>query len=155
MFIDQFLQAYELPDTTSLVKHEVTNASINALIDKEIFVQEKREKSRLQFSSNENPIEKLNDAQHQALTEIESGFNNQKPVLLHGITGSGKTHIYAHLIEKALNEKQQVLYLLPEIALTSQLITRLQQYFGKKLLVSHSKFTNNERVEIYQAIASG
>ncbi len=142
-------------EKTSLVKHKVTNASINALIDKEIFVQEKREKSRLQFSSNENPIEELNEAQNQALNEIESGFKDKKTVLLHGITGSGKTHIYAHLIEKALNEKQQVLYLLPEIALTSQLIIRLQQYFGKKLLVSHSKFTNNERVEIYQAIAAG
>jgi primosomal protein N' (replication factor Y) len=142
-------------EKTILVKHEVTNASINALVDKKIFIQEKREKSRLQFSSNENPIEELNEAQNQALIEIETGFKDKKTVLLHGITGSGKTHIYAHLIEKALNQKQQVLYLLPEIALTSQLITRLQEYFGKKLLVSHSKFTNNERVEIYQAIASG
>lgn len=142
-------------EKTKLAKHDVTNASINALIDKGIFIQEKREKSRLQFSLKENPIEELNDAQNQALIEIKSGFNEKKPVLLHGITGSGKTHIYSHLIKEVLNKKQQILYLLPEIALTSQLITRLQEYFGKKLLVSHSKFTNNERVEIYQAIASG
>lgn len=142
-------------EKTKLAKHDVTNASINALIDKGIFIQEKREKSRLQFSLKENPIEKLNDAQNQALIEIKSGFNEKKPVLLHGITGSGKTHIYSHLIKEVLDKKQQILYLLPEIALTSQLITRLQEYFGKKLLVSHSKFTNNERVEIYQAIASG
>lgn len=142
-------------EKTKLAKHDVTNASINALIDKGIFIQEKREKSRLQFSLEENPIEELNDAQNQALIEIKSGFNEKKPVLLHGITGSGKTHIYSHLIKEVLDKKQQILYLLPEIALTSQLITRLQEYFGKKLLVSHSKFTNNERVEIYQAIASG
>ena len=142
-------------EKTKLAKHDVTNASINALIDKGIFIQEKREKSRLQFSLKENPIEELNDAQNQALIETKSGFNEKKPVLLHGITGSGKTHIYSHLIKEVLDKKQQILYLLPEIALTSQLITRLQEYFGKKLLVSHSKFTNNERVEIYQAIASG
>lgn len=142
-------------EKTKLAKHDVTNASINALIDKGIFIQEKREKSRLQFSLKENPIEGLNDAQNQALIEIKSGFNEKKPVLLNGITGSGKTHIYSHLIKEVLDKKQQILYLLPEIALTSQLITRLQEYFGKKLLVSHSKFTNNERVEIYQAIASG
>lgn len=142
-------------EKTKLAKHDVTNASINALIDKGIFIQEKREKSRLQFSLKENPIEELNDAQNQALIEIKSGFNEKKTVLLHGITGSGKTHIYSHLIKEVLDKKQQILYLLPEIALTSQLITRLQEYFGKKLLVSHSKFTNNERVEIYQAIASG
>ena len=142
-------------EKTKLAKHDVTNASINALIDKGIFIQEKREKSRLQFSLEENPIEELNDAQNQALIEIKSGFNEKKPVLLHGITGSGKTHIYSHLIKEVLDKRQQILYLLPEIALTSQLITRLQEYFGKKLLVSHSKFTNNERVEIYQAIASG
>lgn len=142
-------------EKTKLAKHDVTNASINALIDKGIFIQEKREKSRLQFSLKENPIEKLNDAQNQALIEIKSGFNEKKPVLLHGITGSGKTHIYSHLIKEVLDKRQQILYLLPEIALTSQLITRLQEYFGKKLLVSHSKFTNNERLEIHQAIASG
>lgn len=142
-------------EKTKLAKHDVTNASINALIDKGIFIQEKREKSRLQFSLKENPIEELNDAQNQALIEIKSGFNEKKTVLLHGITGSGKTHIYSHLIKEVLDKRQQILYLLPEIALTSQLITRLQEYFGKKLLVSHSKFTNNERVEIYQAIASG
>ena len=142
-------------EKTKLAKHDVTNASINALIDKGIFIQEKREKSRLQFSLKENPIEELNDAQNQALIEIKSGFNEKKPVLLHGITGSGKTHIYSYLIKEVLDKRQQILYLLPEIALTSQLITRLQEYFGKKLLVSHSKFTNNERVEIYQAIASG
>lgn len=142
-------------EKTNLAKHDVTNASINALIDKGIFIQEKREKSRLQFSLKENPIEELKDAQNQALIEIKSGFKEKKPVLLHGITGSGKTHIYSHLIKEVLDKKQQILYLLPEIALTSQLITRLQEYFGKKLLVSHSKFTNNERVEIYQAIASG
>lgn len=142
-------------EKTKLAKHDVTNASINALIDKGIFIQEKREKSRLQFSLKENPIEELNDTQNQALIEIKSGFNEKKPVLLHGITGSGKTHIYSHLIKEVLDKRQQILYLLPEIALTSQLITRLQEYFGKKLLVSHSKFTNNERVEIYQAIASG
>ncbi|MDG1725317.1 MAG: primosomal protein N' [Bacteroidia bacterium] len=142
-------------EKTKFAKYDVTNASINALIDKGIFIQEKREKSRLQFYLKENPIEELNDDQNQALIEIKSGFNEKKPVLLHGITGSGKTHIYSHLIKEVLDKKQQILYLLPEIALTSQLITRLQEYFGKKLLVSHSKFTNNERVEIYQAIASG
>ena len=153
-FLAHFKTSGECPKA-ALVKLGVTNASINALIDKNIFQQEKREVSRIVLSSTQEPIEPLNPAQKQALHAVKQAFKIPKPALLHGVTGSGKTHVYVHLIEEALAQNKQVLYLLPEIALTSQLISRLQTYFGKRLLVSHSKFTNNERVEVYQAIASG
>lgn len=152
-FLAHFKTSGECPKT-ALVKLGVTNASINALIDKNIFQQEKREVSRIVLSSTQEPTEPLNPAQKQALHAVKQAFKIPKPALLHGVTGSGKTHVYVHLIEEALAQNKQVLYLLPEIALTSQLISRLQTYFGKRLLVSHSKFTNNERVEVYQAIAS-
>ena len=73
-------------------------------------------------------------------------------VLLHGVTGSGKTEIYTHLIEHVLSKGDQVLYLVPEISLTTQLSDRLRRVFGDRLLVYHSKFTDNERVDIWQAL---
>ena len=142
-------------EKSSLVKLNVTNAAINGLIDKQVFVQEKREQSRIQFSTTEKEIERLNSEQEKAITTIKDGFRLNKPALIHGVTGSGKTHVYSQLIQEVLDQKKQVLFLLPEIALTSQLITRLEKNFGKRLLVSHSKFTNNERLEVYQAIARG
>ena len=142
-------------EKTELAKHDLSNAAINSLIDKDIFTVESREKSRITFAEGDAKLEDLQPAQLVAYEEIQQSFLERKPALLYGVTGSGKTHIYTHFIKEYLEKKQQVLYLLPEIALTSQLITRLQAYFGEKLVVSHSKFSKNERVEVYQAIAQG
>lgn len=142
-------------EKTELVKHDLTNAAINALIDKDIFIQENRAKSRIDFTISQLPLEPLQPEQKEAYKQIKASFAEQKPALLFGVTSSGKTHVYSHLIQERLDVGEQVLYLLPEIALTSQLIERLQRYFGEQLVVSHSKFSNNERVEVYQAIQSG
>lgn len=153
-----FISKYSISgeaEKIELVKHDVTNAAINALITKGIFVQENRTKSRLEFSQGEKKIEELEIAQQQAYHQIKKAFGANKPTLLYGVTSSGKTHVYAHLIKELLRQKKQILYLLPEIALTSQLISRLEKYFGDKLVVSHSKFSRNERVEVYQTIKKG
>lgn len=94
----------------------------------------------------------LNEHQAKALTEIKEHFLKKDTVLLHGITGSGKTEIYIKLIQDALEQGKQVLYLLPEIALTTQLIVRLQKVFGDSIGVYHSKFNENERVEIWNQV---
>lgn len=142
-------------EKSKLAKQGVSNASINALIDKEVFVQESKVKSRIEYSKSSNELEPLEPEQWEAFMQIKDAIKNEKPSLLYGVTGSGKTHIYAHLIKEILDQKKQVLYLLPEIALTTQLIQRLNQYFGEQLVVSHSKFSNNERVEVYQSIKQG
>ena len=142
-------------EKSKLAKQGVSNASINALIDKEVFVQESKVKSRIEYSKSSDELEPLEPEQWEAFMQIKDAIKNEKPSLLYGVTGSGKTHIYAHLIKEILDQKKQVLYLLPEIALTTQLIQRLNQYFGEQLVVSHSKFSNNERVEVYQSIKQG
>jgi primosomal protein N' (replication factor Y) len=142
-------------EKTELAKHDLTNSAINALIDKGVFLQESRTKSRLKYSENREAIEALETEQEEAYHQIQRAFLDQKPALLFGVTGSGKTHIYSKLIQENIDQGKQVLYLLPEIALTSQLIDRLQKYFGEHLIVSHSKFSNNERVEVYKSIHSG
>jgi primosomal protein N' (replication factor Y) (superfamily II helicase) len=142
-------------EKTELAKHDLTNSAINALIDKGVFLQESRTKSRLNYSENRAAIETLETEQEEAYNQIQHAFLDQKPALLFGVTGSGKTHIYSKLIQENIDQGKQVLYLLPEIALTSQLIDRLQKYFGEHLIVSHSKFSNNERVEVYKSIHSG
>ena len=83
---------------------------------------------------------------------ILESFKKQNIVLLHGVTSSGKTEIYVKLIEDALTQGKQVLYLLPEIALTTQLVTRLQNYFGEQVAVFHSKYSSNERVEVWNQV---
>lgn len=97
----------------------------------------------------------LSDDQTGAKDEILSGFNKNKTVLLHGVTGSGKTEVYISLIQDALEGGNQVLYLLPEIALTTQIVTRLRKVFGNEMGVYHSKFSDNERVEVWNGVLSG
>ena len=94
----------------------------------------------------------LTEKQQEAYEEIHKGFEEEKPVLLHGVTASGKTEIYIKLIQEAIDEGKQVLYLLPEIALTEQIINRLKKYFGDRVGVYHSRYDNNERVEIWQQV---
>ncbi len=154
----KFISSYSITgeaEKSEFINQGISAAALNALITKEIFIQENREKSRLEFYTEQKSLEGLQEEQAEALNQIKNSFKENKPTLLYGVTSSGKTHVYAHLIKEQLENNKQVLYLLPEIALTSQLIKRLQKYFGEYLVVSHSKFSNNERVEVYQAIAKG
>ncbi|MBR9861803.1 primosomal protein N', partial [bacterium] len=133
----------------------LSKSAIKGLIAKDILISEEREVSRLQYEESQNLEFELNQSQKEAKASILSAFEEGKPVLLHGVTSSGKTLIYIDLILEHLAQGEQVLYLLPEIALTSQLLQRLAAYFGDQLLVSHSKFSTGERVEIYNKVKSG
>ena len=108
------------------------------------------------FNSVSDNIEislvQLSAGQRKAMDEIRRLFRDKDVVLLHGLTGSGKTEIYNHLIAAALKDGTQVLYLVPEISLTTQLTDRLRRAFGNRLIVYHSKFTDNERVDIWKRL---
>ncbi|RDC61545.1 replication restart helicase PriA [Adhaeribacter pallidiroseus] len=131
-------------------------SSINALIKKGILEQFETIVSRFPVDDTK-PIPAFNLSEHQiaARDEILNLFGSKDIVLLHGITGSGKTEVYIDLIKKAMEGGGQVLYLLPEIALTAQIVTRLIKVFGNRLGVYHSKFSDNERVEVWNGILSG
>ncbi|WP_029036472.1 replication restart helicase PriA [Salinimicrobium xinjiangense] len=139
---------------SELAKESKASAAvIKALIDKQVLEEIKVQASRFEYEEGELAGKvAFNEHQQQALDEIETSFKTEDVCLLHGITSSGKTEIYVDLIEKVISSGKQVLYLLPEIALTTQLIVRLQNYFGEKVLVFHSKYSVNERVEVYQNV---
>lgn len=130
-----------------------SSSIVKALVEKNIFEEYHIQEDRVNFDKNktENQLS-LSDAQQTAFTEIEKAFAEKDICLLHGVTSSGKTEIYTKLIEHYIKEGKQVLYLLPEIALTTQLVSRLTQYFGNKVAVFHSKYNNNERVEVWQNV---
>ncbi len=128
-------------------------ASITYLIEKEIFLAVEKTVSRLNDGDDEeysNYI--LSEAQETALTAVKEQFEQKDVVLLHGVTSSGKTQLYIRLIEEMIATGKQVLYLLPEIALTTHIIERLRQYFGTSIGVYHSKFNDAERVEVWQKV---
>lgn len=129
-----------------------TSAVLKALIDRKILYTYEREVGRLNHGGEPHPeqIKPLSEPQQKGFDEIQSQFENKRVVLLHGVTSSGKTEIYIHLIQKALDEGRQVLYLLPEIALTVQMMERLRRVFGNRLGIYHSKYSDAERVEIWQ-----
>tara|TARA_R110002072_G_scaffold271987_1_gene432064 strand:- start:44990 stop:47473 length:2484 start_codon:yes stop_codon:yes gene_type:complete len=136
-----------------LIENGVSQSSINTLEKNGLFVQEKLEITRLKESSDQtHQFKKLSSSQNQCLTEIHASFLENKVALLHGVTGSGKTEVYVQLIQEQLDLGKQVLFLLPEIALTTQLIQRLSTYFGEQIGVYHSKFNQNERVEIWNHV---
>ncbi|HEY1025438.1 MAG TPA: primosomal protein N' [Sphingobacteriaceae bacterium] len=130
-------------------------SAMKALLEKRIFIQEYRSVSRLVAGDYDLETFTLNQVQEAALRQIETSFTEKDVVLLHGVTSSGKTQIYVRLIEKLLSGDKQVLYLLPEIALTTQVIERLRKYFGNKIGVYHSKFNDNERAEVWQKVLKG
>ena len=136
-------------------KSEASAATLKALIDKGILEEYFIQQDRVEFSGEtSSEIKKLNEAQTKAFEEIKTSFQTNDVVLLHGVTSSGKTEIYVRLIEEVIATGKQVLYMLPEIALTTQLIGRLQKYFGEKISVYHSKFSVNERVEVWKNVLS-
>ena len=139
--------------TTDLQKASGTTASqMQALVNKGIFQTYEKRQDRVGFDGKTFETKTLNTYQETALTEIKAHFEKKEVTLLHGVTASGKTEIYVSLIEKLLDSGKQILYLLPEIALTTQLITRLQTYFGEKVAVFHSKYSVNERVEVWNNV---
>jgi len=145
-----------IPKSDLLASPAASASSLKTLIAKEIFEEEERTVSRILSDKMETgDLENLSKAQEIAYQEIKKSFGQQMVSVLEGVTGSGKTHIYIRLIEEALANGKQVLYLLPEIALTAQIVIRLQHYFGEKIAVYHSKFNDQERVEIYKGVLNG
>ena len=135
---------------------EVANSSsavVKALIEKEIFEEYFIQEDRVNFAGKaQEKALLLSQAQQTAFNGIKDSFTQKEVCLLHGVTSSGKTEIYIKLIEEYLVTGKQVLYLLPEIALTTQLVGRLRAYFGDKVAVFHSKYNNNERVEVWKQV---
>lgn len=129
-----------------------SDAVLRQLIQRNFLELYHREVGRLNTSGEYHPerIQPLSPAQKAAEDSIQEQFNEKNVVLLHGVTSSGKTEIYIHLIKKAIDEGKQVLYLLPEIALTVQMTRRLQNVFGSRLGIYHSKYSDAERVEIWK-----
>jgi len=136
-----------------LQKQSNASASLlNELVKKGIFEVYAVESGRLQTEEASKEAKALSTHQQTAYEEVKKGFDENKTVLLHGVTSSGKTEIYIKLIQEAIEQKKQVLYLLPEIALTTQIVQRLQLIFGEKIGVYHSRFNENERVEVWNAV---
>lgn len=130
-----------------------SSAIVKALIEKEIFEDYFLQEDRVNFNGKISDEElQLSQAQHAAFKEIKDRFILKEVCLLHGVTSSGKTEIYIKLIEEYLATGKQILYLLPEIALTTQLVGRLRSYFGNKVAVFHSKYSNNERIEVWNQV---
>ena len=140
-----------------ITRDELLNAghglpTVNALVKRGLLETYEREVGRLNHGGEPHleKVKPLSDVQQDAFNKIQFSFLGKNVTLLHGVTSSGKTEIYIHLIRQALEKKQQVLYLLPEIALTVQIMQRLQHVFGNRLGIYHSKYSDAERVEIWQ-----
>ncbi|TKD60725.1 primosomal protein N' [Flavobacterium sp. ASW18X] len=133
---------------------QVSKAVLKALAEKKIFEIYHLQTDRVQFEEREKDVNKviLNEFQAVALNTIQKTFEANKVCLLHGVTSAGKTEVYIKLIKQVMDQGKQVLYLLPEIALTSQLINRLKAYFGNAVGVYHSKYNVNERVEVWNSV---
>jgi len=130
----------------------VSSTILKSLVNKEIFEFYHIQTDRIQFKGDTNDLKVLNEYQETALSEIKETFKSKEVTLLHGITSSGKTEVYTKLIQEVLDQGKQVLFLLPEIALTTQIISRLQVYFGQQISVFHSKYSMNERVEVWNNV---
>ncbi len=149
-------QIREVEKEKLLTTAGVSSAILRALVEKGIMETVKKSVNR--FASAEElsriNLSPLSEAQSRALKEITDGFKTHSIALLHGVTGSGKTEIYTHLIAEVLESGNQVLFLVPEISLTTQLSDRLKKVFGQRLLVYHSKFSDSERVDIWRRLLS-
>ena len=133
-----------------------TRSVIRTLLDKEVLQEYTLEQDRIVFQGKPGkPLASLNTQQQEALEGIVQAFGDHKPVLLFGVTASGKTEIYNHLIQDDLDQGNQVLYLVPEIALTAQMIHRLQAHFGDRVAAFHSRMNQQERAELWYHVQSG
>ena len=146
----------EVTRSELLKKSGASDAQLKGLVDKNVLFVEKRSVDRLQFLPKNIQIDfELSVLQEEALGKIKHSFLEKPVCLLHGVTSSGKTQLYIKMIEQYILEGKQVLYMLPEIALTSQIIRRLQKHFGGYVGIYHSKFNQNERVEIWNKVKNG
>ena len=141
----------EIPKKLLYESADVNSTDIKKLVEKGIFQIVKREGSRIKkYTEKLEGMPEFSEEQQRAYEEIVNSFKTKHQLLLHGVTGSGKTWIYMKLIQDMIRKKKQVLYLLPEIGLTTQIIERLQAVFGDKVAVYHSRLNNHERVEIWK-----
>jgi primosomal protein N' (replication factor Y) len=155
-FFQMRQQAQAVSLAELLKKAKATTAQLNILVDKGILRTENIAVDRVAFlEARKDTLFTLSDEQQAALEQVETGWDKHNVVLLHGVTGSGKTLLYVQLIKQAIQQGKQALFLLPEIALTTQVVNRLRAYFGDELGVYHSRFTNNERVEIWNKVKEG
>ncbi|MGB3469148.1 MAG: DEAD/DEAH box helicase, partial [Cyclobacteriaceae bacterium] len=162
----KYLQEIPLPDLMELNKtgiekqlltsKDISDSSLRTLVKNDILEEYEVVVPRVVFEDPYLHTEvELNKEQEDAYHNIMAAFGETPTVLLHGITGSGKTEIFIKIIQDILDSGGQVLYLLPEIALTTQIIKRLSRYFGDSMGIFHSKYSDNERVEVYQGILDG
>ncbi len=141
---------------STLLMDEISPSSLKTLLKNNVLEEWEETVSRLGSAPEPQVVASvMSPEQAQALLSIKESFLTNSTVLLHGITGSGKTEIYMELIKEQLEIGKQVLYLLPEIALTTQIITRLQRIFGNSFGVYHSRYSDNERVEVWQNVKAG
>lgn len=155
LFLDQYTNHPSVKVQELLLDAKASPAVLKGLVDRGILVQEKKVIDRITIPDHLINIDfTLSLPQHKALNAVKGEFESKSTVLLHGVTASGKTNIYIELIAAALRKDQQVLFLLPEIALTTQIIHRLQHHFGGHVGVYHSKYSPNERVEIWHQVAA-
>ncbi len=153
---DNGMTAHTPIDRKKLLQNpRVSPTALTALIAKGILEETQHEISRLEMYDGDIELKhELTAAQENAYKQITANFDNKKTVLLHGVTGSGKTEIYIKLIDECLKNGKQALYLLPEIILTSQIIRRLQKVFGNEVGIYHSKISDNERAEIWHRLCN-
>ncbi len=146
----------EVVKSSLLKKSGATDAQLKGLVEKKILWTEKRVIDRIKYLPKNVQIDfELTVAQQKAFEQTQQQLQSKPVCLLHGVTSSGKTNIYIKLIEEYIKQGKQVLYMLPEIALTSQIIRRLQKHFGGYIGIYHSKFSQNERVEIWNKVKNG
>jgi primosomal protein N' (replication factor Y) len=154
----QLSQYFQLKQSREVSKKELlkdggSDSSLNTLVKNGVLEVFKKEVGRLnQHDLLVQPLSELSPAQQEAYDSIVRNFQEKQTVLLHGVTSSGKTEIYLHLIKKMMQEGRQTLFLLPEIALTTQITNRLRRVLGNKMLVYHSKFSDAERVEVWKKL---
>ncbi len=150
-------EALETSNASGIIKSDFLKqfpylSSLNTLIKEQVFEAFQKKEDRIKPQEAEEKTVCLSSAQQKAVHDIEVQFKEHHTLLLHGITGSGKTEIYIEQINAVLAQGKQVLFLVPEIALTTQLMNRLAKYFGAQMGVYHSKFSENERVEVYEKV---
>ena len=138
--------------TRFLKQHNISHVVMRSLVEKSIFELYSLQEDRVSSAKSTKGLPLLNPDQSEVLDQIKTHFKTFETILFHGITGSGKTEIYTHLIKEKLDQGKQILYLVPEIALTTQLLERLKQFFGEYITVFHSRYSLNERVEVWNNI---
>ncbi len=155
VFQNESLNQNGVPKKT-LLKEGISESSLKTLIKNKVFESYEKLIPRVDLSESNTEYDiELSMIQTLTLEEILKQFESKQTVLFHGITGSGKTEVYIELIRRVLDQGEQVLYLLPEIALTTQIVSRLQRVFGDRMGVYHSKYSDNERVEVWKGLLSG